>query len=58
MSAAAGREDMKCPKCGRYDLRETEEGIRCRVCGYQLSPGEADKYRLYRLLKEESKRKA
>lgn len=57
MDAGAGREEMKCPKCGRYDLRETEDGVRCRVCGYALSPGEVDKFRLFRLLKEESKRK-
>ncbi|HZW84537.1 MAG TPA: hypothetical protein VFE91_01365 [Nitrososphaerales archaeon] len=51
------REDMKCPKCGRFDLRESDDGIRCRVCGYALSPGEADKFRLYKLLKDEGKRK-
>jgi ribosomal protein L37AE/L43A len=47
------RDEMKCPKCGRFELRETPQGITCRVCGYTLSPGENDKYRLYRLLKEE-----
>jgi ribosomal protein L37AE/L43A len=46
---------MKCPKCGRLDLREMEKGITCRVCGYTLSPGENDKFRLYKLLKEEEK---
>ncbi len=48
-------DEMKCPKCGRLDLRETPQGVTCRVCGYALSPGESDKYRLYKLLKEEEK---
>jgi ribosomal protein L37AE/L43A len=48
---------MKCPKCGRFELKEAENGVTCRICGYQLSPGEADKFRLYRLLREESKKK-
>jgi len=26
------------------------------VCGYTLSPGESDKFRLYKLLKEEEKK--
>ena len=46
---------MKCPKCGRLDLRETGQGVTCRVCGYTLSPGESDKFRLYKMLKEEEK---
>ena len=50
-------DQMKCPKCGRFDLRQEGEGVRCRVCGYSLTPGEVDKFRLFRLLKEESKRK-
>lgn len=49
------RDEMKCPKCGRFELRETGQGTTCRICGYTLSPGEADKYRLFRLLKEEEK---
>ncbi|MDG6938243.1 MAG: hypothetical protein JRN42_06870 [Nitrososphaerota archaeon] len=49
-------DQMKCPKCGRFDLKETGQGISCRVCGYTLSPGESDKFRLFRLLKEEEKR--
>jgi len=49
-------DEMKCPKCGRLDLRETGQGITCRVCGYSLSPGEGDKFRLYKLLREESKK--
>ena len=49
-------EEMKCPKCGRLELRETIEGVRCRVCGYTLSPGESDKFRLFRLLRDEAKR--
>jgi len=51
----AQSDEMKCPKCGRLELRETPQGIVCRVCGYSLSPGESDKYRLYKLLKEEEK---
>lgn len=46
-------DKMKCPKCGRFDLRETGQGVSCRVCGYTLTPGENDKFRLYKLLKEE-----
>jgi ribosomal protein L37AE/L43A len=53
------REDeMKCPKCGKYNLRETGEGVKCGVCGYTLTPGQADRFRLYRLLREEAKRKS
>ena len=48
-------DEMKCPKCGRLELRESGQGIACRVCGYALSPGESDRFRLYRLLKEEGK---
>ena len=48
-------DEMRCPKCGRFDLRETPQGITCRVCGYTLTPGENDKYRLFKLLKEEEK---
>ncbi|MDG7027019.1 MAG: hypothetical protein JRN16_01250 [Nitrososphaerota archaeon] len=48
-------DEMRCPKCGRLDLRETGQKIACMVCGYALSPGESDKYRLYKLLKEEEK---
>ena len=46
---------MKCPKCGRFELKEGEGGIVCKVCGYQLSPGEADKFRLFKLLRDEAK---
>ena len=54
-----GQDDrMKCPKCGRFDLKEAGQGISCRVCGYTLSPGESDRFRLYNLLKEEEKRTA
>jgi len=52
----AERDEMKCPKCGRFDLRETPEGVTCRVCGYSLSPGENDKYRLFKMLKDEEKK--
>lgn len=48
---------MKCPKCHRFDLKESAEGVKCRVCGHILSAGEADKFRLFKLLKEESRRK-
>jgi len=48
-------DDMKCPKCGRFELRESGQGVTCRICGYTLSPGENDKYRLFKLLKEEDK---
>jgi ribosomal protein L37AE/L43A len=54
-SQKSQRDEMKCPKCGKFELRETGQGITCRICGYTLSPGEADKYRLFRLLKEEEK---
>ena len=49
-------DQMKCPKCGRFDLKETERGVACRVCGYTLTPGESDKFRLYKLLKEEERK--
>jgi ribosomal protein L37AE/L43A len=50
-------DEMKCPKCGRFALRESEDGVRCKICGYSLTPGEVDKFRLFRVLREESKRK-
>jgi ribosomal protein L37AE/L43A len=50
------RDEMKCPKCGRLELRETGEGVKCRICGYTLSPGESDKFRLFQLLKDEAKK--
>ncbi len=51
----AQSDEMKCPKCGRFELRENPKGVACRVCGYELTPGENDKFRLYRLLKEDEK---
>jgi len=48
-------DEMRCPKCGRLELRETGQGVQCRICGYRLSPGEADKFRLFSLLREEAK---
>ena len=48
-------DEMKCPKCGRLELRETSQGVICRVCGHALTPGENDKFRLYKLLKEDEK---
>lgn len=49
-------DEMKCPKCGKLELKEAPDGVKCRICGYALSPGEGDRFRLYRLLREESKR--
>jgi ribosomal protein S27AE len=49
--------EMKCPKCGLYSLRDFQERIACSSCGYQLSPGEATKFRLFRLLEKEDKKK-
>ena len=50
-------DEMKCPKCYRFGLKETEKGIVCKTCGYTLNPGQTDKFRLYRMLREESKSK-
>jgi ribosomal protein L37AE/L43A len=47
-------EEMKCPKCGRFGLKEGGQGVTCRVCGYALTPGENDKFRLYKLLRDEA----
>jgi ribosomal protein L37AE/L43A len=49
-------DEMKCPACGRLELRETPVGVTCRTCGYALTPGEGDKYRLFRLLRDEEKK--
>ena len=51
----ARRDEMKCPKCGRFELRETPKGVTCRVCGYALSPGESDRFRLYKMLRNDEK---
>ena len=56
MRTGDSSENMKCPKCGKFNLREAAEGVKCSVCGYALSPGEGDKFRLYRLLREESRK--
>lgn len=48
-------EDMKCPKCGRFGLKDTGQGVTCRICGYALTPGENDKFRLFKMLREEAK---
>ena len=48
-------DEMRCPKCGRLELREAGQGVTWRICGNSLSPGESDKFRLYKLLKEEEK---
>jgi ribosomal protein L37AE/L43A len=52
----AQEDRMKCPKCGRFELRETGPGITCKICGHTLTPGENDRFRLYKLLKEEEKK--
>jgi ribosomal protein L37AE/L43A len=51
------RDQMKCPKCGRFGLGDTGHGVTCRVCGYTLTAGESDKFRLYKLLREEAKKR-
>jgi len=56
MKSEGGDREMKCPKCGRYSLHVTGKGVGCRTCGYELSPGETDKYRLFQVLKEEEKK--
>lgn len=56
MSSRGEELEMRCPKCGRFSLHETKSGVGCRTCGYELSPGEVDRYRLFRLLKDEEKR--
>jgi ribosomal protein L37AE/L43A len=48
-------DEMKCPKCSRLELREAGQGVTCRICGYTLSPGESDRFRLYKLLRDEDK---
>jgi ribosomal protein L37AE/L43A len=48
-------DEMKCPKCGRFELREADQGVVCRVCGRALSAGEAARFRLFKLLREEEK---
>ena len=50
-------DQMKCPKCGRFELRDNDGEVQCRICGYALSPGEGAKFRLFKLLREESKSK-
>jgi ribosomal protein L37AE/L43A len=56
MSRYGADTEMKCPKCGRFALQSYGEGINCKICGYRLTPGELDKYRLYRMLRDEEKR--
>jgi hypothetical protein len=56
MKRPASDNEMKCPKCGMFSLRITERGVGCKTCGYELSPGETDKYRLFQLLKEEERK--
>ena len=55
MKAGTNEQEMKCPKCGRFSLRGSDVEVKCQICGYELSPGEATKYRLYKMLKSESK---
>lgn len=47
---------MKCPKCGRFSLQATGTSVRCRICGYELTAGQVDKYRLFQILKKEERR--
>jgi ribosomal protein L37E len=49
--------DMKCPKCGRFSLQVLGSGVRCKICGYDLTPGQVDKYRLFQMLKSEDKKR-
>ena len=56
MKTGGNEQEMKCPKCGWFRLRSSETGAKCQTCGYELSPGEAAKYRLFQLLKTEEKR--
>ena len=54
----SGRDDqqMKCPNCGWFGLQQKEEDVQCKTCGYKLTPGQADKFRLFKLLREESRK--
>jgi ribosomal protein L37AE/L43A len=45
-------KDMKCPKCGKNNLKRKESGVVCSFCGYVLSPGEETRFRLYEMLKQ------
>jgi len=55
MKTGANEKEMKCPKCGWFSLTSSETGVKCRTCGYELSPGEVSKYRLYQMLKQEER---
>ena len=48
--------DMKCPMCARYSLRDVDRIVRCTICGYALTPGQSDKFRLFQLLKREQEK--
>ena len=50
-------QKMKCPKCGLYSLREGDDKIMCKACGYALTAGQAAKFRLFKLLEREDNRK-
>ncbi len=50
-------DEMRCPKCGRVGLKEDGRGVTCKTCGYSLNPGQTDKFRLYKMLREEAKGK-
>jgi ribosomal protein L37E len=56
LKTGANEQEMKCPKCGWHTLHGSEAGVKCKTCGYELSPGEATKFRLYQMLKTEEKR--
>ncbi len=47
--------EMKCPKCGRYSLRQREESVACSFCGHQLTPGQEANFRLFQMLQRERK---
>ena len=58
----AGREamderelEMKCPKCGRFSLRQMEASVACSFCGHQLTPGQEANFRLFQMLRRERK---
>ncbi|MDV3277927.1 MAG: hypothetical protein LYZ69_05610 [Nitrososphaerales archaeon] len=57
MKTNANEQEMRCPKCGKFSLHSSGSGVQCRVCGYELKPGEVDKYRLFQLLREEGRKK-
>lgn len=47
--------EMKCPKCGRFSLRQMEASVACSFCGHQLTPGQEANFRLFQMLRRERK---